>query len=593
MTRLCWIPCFIWIGSAYGNILDIVPAHFPALLEEEQSHYGTVDVIIPMPDQGGSLINDVYLITTSLGADLVLKVENTNWARRKTLNEVSSIRYVAENTEIPVPTVVKYHNQIGSSPLGVEYILMTRIKGKAFNLIIDEIYHNKNNYLKILNDLADVIASLHSIQFDYMGNVENRGNELTVISPIEFPISVIDKPCPKFSDYAFAWLSYYVSEMKRLKRDNHPNQESFSRLIPRLENILKTNYFTTLDTPEDLFVYCHQDFVMKNILIDNGSVSGVLDWEWSGPALPEFEIQTGFDFLPTQEDRKLFEELMLKRGFPNFFRSPPLERQLFYELVGHLYSLISCYEWIEGKLEHSAKFLAQKLEQRAAKKTKNFEIDKFSNEKTKIIEELLIKLGCAKEPRSTLFGAPTQLEACLKPVALFGLSGVGKTTLAHDLVALAPDQFSILPITTSRPPREDDDINYMEFLSQKDFISALEDNFFALSWQQDENYYGYRRHYFENGKTHPIMTCSLSAIQLLKEQGAITVLITGDSAKGLEARGSNEVMRKRTELNAKNTDLYLNQPWFRENVDIEHNQIWGDPLHSVQNLYDSIHSILE
>jgi guanylate kinase len=453
-----------------------------------------------------------------------------------------------------------------------------RFANTLLNLVIDEIYSNKKTYLEILNDLADIIAKLHSNQFKYMGNIENKDNELTIVSPIEFPLSVISKPCDKFSDYAFAWLSYYMKEMKRLQCVNHPNQQYFSEFIPRLENILETKNFCILDDPRDLFVYCHQDFVMKNILIDNSHVSAVLDWEWSGPALPEFEIQTGFDFLYTEEDRKLFEDLMSERGFPHFFRPPPPKRELFYDLIGHLYALISCYEWIEGKLDHSAKFLAQKLEQRMAKKTENFNMDKFAEEKAKIIDQTL----------KTIESLQNKDEVSMKPIALFGLSGVGKTTLAHALVDLAPDQFSILPIITSRSPRSDDDPHYIEFLSQADFMYYIEQGLFSLWWHQDGNYYGYKHKHFKSTKTHPIMTCSLSAVRILKEFGAVNVLIKGDSIKGLESRGSSEVIKNRTLLNIKNTDAYLNQTWFKENIDIEHEQIWGDLPRSVQKLYDSI-----
>jgi hypothetical protein len=48
--------------------------------------------------------------------------------------------------------------------------------------------------------------------------------------------------------------------------------------------------------------------------------------------------------------------------------------------MGELYALISCYEWVEGKLEHSAKFLDQKLEQRRIRNSKNFDIRSYVNE---------------------------------------------------------------------------------------------------------------------------------------------------------------------------------------------------------------------
>lgn len=174
------------------------------------------------------------------------------------------------------------------------------------------------------------------------------------------------------------------------------------------------------------------------------------------------------------------------------------------------------------------------------------------------------------------------------PIALFGLSGVGKTTLAHELVNIAPDRFFIAHISTSRSPRKDDDARHIEFLSEMDFISSVAQGYFAMSWQQDGTYYGYKYPHLQRNQAHPILTCSLSAIQQVKEYGSITVLVTGDSNKGLQARGDREIFEKRAELNKKNSILYLNQTWFQECVDIEHNQTWGDVAFSVQSLYQSI-----
>ena len=134
----------------------------------------------------------------------------------------------------------------------------------------------------------------------------------------------------------------------------------------------------------------------------------------------------------------------------------------------------------------------------------------------------------------------------MTPIALFGLSGVGKTTLVHGLTSFDPQKFSIASITTSRTPRVDDDLRYIEFLSEIDFISSIRQRCFALFWEQDGNYYGYRHQYLKNTQTHPILTCSLSAIQKLKKYEAITVLVIGDSIKGLQSRGCKEVIKKRT-----------------------------------------------
>ena len=135
-------------------------------------------------------------------------------------------------------------------------------------------------------------------------------------------------------------------------------------------------------------------------------------------------------------------------------------------------------------------------------------MEKFVNDKTEIVEQILGNFEFSQESYEDILDMSLTSKTHMKPIAFFGLSGVGKTTLAHGLVDLAPDQFSLIPITTSRLPRDDDDLRYIEFLSQIDFISNREEGCFAMSWQQDGNYYGYRHKYLKNTQKSPIMTCS-------------------------------------------------------------------------------------
>ena len=110
---------------------------------------------------------------------------------------------------------------------------MNRMQERALNLLIEEIYADRPLYIQILNDLADVMAALHSCTFQQMGNFKQTEDAIQVISPIEFPLDVIQAPCEKFSVYAKAWLMYYTHEMKRLAKTDHPNRSHFAQLIPQ------------------------------------------------------------------------------------------------------------------------------------------------------------------------------------------------------------------------------------------------------------------------------------------------------------------------------------------------------------------------
>jgi len=396
MIRYFLLILFLFTSLLRADIQEDLQRHLPKILEQTTEVQGQFLKVEPFPDQGGSFINSVYLVTTTTGEELVLKLENPTWKDDKTLNEVVSIRYLDKHTSIPVPHIILFESDIESSPFATEYILMNRLKGNPLNHEIENLYQDKERYMELLSNLADVLAELKTIQFQEIGNFKDLG-EFTVEGIVDFPTYTCNESIGSFSQYAYHWLNYYYKEMKRLSTEGHPNKKYFDRYIPMIHEWLSSMDMTFLDQSDDVFVYSHQDFVMKNILVEGTDVSAVLDWEWSGSALPEFEPKTGLDFLFTDADRELFSGLLEERGIDNFFASPPENRQLFYRMIGDIYTLISCYEWVEGKLEHTAKFLDQKLEQRKVRSDKNFDMEAFVEGKVKDLDECILKFKKNKE----------------------------------------------------------------------------------------------------------------------------------------------------------------------------------------------------
>lgn len=309
----------------------------------------------------------------------MLKVENPNWKSEKTLNEVTALKYLSSNTSIPVPKIIAYENTIESSPLKYEYILMTHMRGVPLNHEFDRIYSNPLLYQLVLEQLADVLAQLKQQPFLAMGCIKET-TPLSLKCPIDFASLSYDTSCQSFSEYARRWLAYYIQEMKSLKKAGHQNSAYFERYISLAEQMICSPNWSRLDVLSEKFSFSHQDFVMKNILIEDATITAVLDWEWSGATVVEFEAKTGCDFLKSPQDFILFNTLLEQRGITDFFKPPSPIRQLFYKLMGELYTLISCYEWVEGKLEHSAKFLDQKLEQRRIRNTQNFDMKSYVEE---------------------------------------------------------------------------------------------------------------------------------------------------------------------------------------------------------------------
>lgn len=377
MLRLL-IFTFFYFSSLQSDFCREIIDDLKVIIHKVEAIEGELESVIPFPNQGGSFINQVYLVTTDKGEKLVLKVENPNWPKEKTLNEVTTLEYLDRHTSIPVPKVLAYENALNDSLIGYEYILMTCMKGNPLNHEFERIYANPELYRHVLEQLADILAELKNRPFFSLGSLKDS-NTRDLKCPIDFANLGYDTACKDFSEYAHRWLTYYLKEMRFLKDSGHRNAIYFEKYIPEVERLLLSN-LKLLNDSKEAFLFSHQDFVMKNILIENATITAVLDWEWSGTATPEFEYKTGCDFLKTHEDFTLFEAMLEKRGIPGFFDPPHATRQLFYRLMGELYTLISCFEWIEGKLEHSAKFLDQKLEQRRVRSAKDFDMQAYIKE---------------------------------------------------------------------------------------------------------------------------------------------------------------------------------------------------------------------
>lgn len=391
---------YVWIVSAFiliycntllADFCNEIAQDLKVILDNAEGVNGSFKSVEPLSGQGGSFINQVFLVTTDHNEKFVLKVENTNWKNEKTMNEVQTLKFIDRLTSIPVPKVVAYENVIHSSLIGYEYILMTLMPGIPLNFEFEKIYSDPGLYYDLLQQLANILAEIKKFKSPFIGSL-NSPDSFQLKDSMDFANLGYEGPCKDFAEYAHRWLSYYLQEMTTLVSTDHPNAHYFEKYIPKVEKLLHSTNLTRLNKPLEMFPFSHQDFVMKNILVEGTKVTAVLDWEWSGTAVSEFEAKTGCDFLKTRQDEALFNSMLEERGVYDFFESPHHTRQIFYQVMGDLYTLISCYEWVEGKLNHSAKFLSQKLEQRRIRHSKCFDMHSYVDQVSLSLDEFFDEL---------------------------------------------------------------------------------------------------------------------------------------------------------------------------------------------------------
>lgn len=314
---------------------------------------------------GASFINDVFMCTTRTGEQYVIKIANPNWPRVKTLNEVLSIKIVRQKTTIPTPNVLGYCLD-KENPIQHEFIIMDMMEGVPLSLVYDDI-KNTHNFEKILDNLADYISQLRKIPYEEIGNFtldEDRG--IRVMSPIEI-YSPSDLKAPmSFAEYYLRILSYYRRVISKSDFLNDVDKESLKKYIDNVIELLKTRRFS-----KESFVFSHQDFVMKNILVKGEKVVGIVDWEWAGPNIFEMESLSGFDFLEKKEHRAHFKARLKNLKCRIFLEKAHSLRQKIIEFSGLIYRIASFEEWIGKKpFLHTARLIKDKLFQRWVKGNK-------------------------------------------------------------------------------------------------------------------------------------------------------------------------------------------------------------------------------
>jgi hypothetical protein len=217
--------------------------------------------------------------------------------------EVSTMKYIREQSSVPVPKVVGYDNGVDNI-IGTPYIIMEDLQGRPAwstwfgtdslrwdELSKDPISEAKRQ--KFLKSLAGAMAELGRLQFTQAGVLfEETGDVSPATTAPKFPAISTSKEF---------WKHHMDQHFGDRMAGN--NFHRGAKLI--LEEISKLEPFATSRAPgeqTESFVLNHFNLNVQNILVDDdGNVTGITDWDSClivprciGPAsLPAF-LQPGY-----------------------------------------------------------------------------------------------------------------------------------------------------------------------------------------------------------------------------------------------------------------------------------------------------------
>ena len=208
--------------------------------------------------------NVAYLINLAENEEVILKIAPRPGSLIMTneknimFSEVHSMQMVAEKSNIPVAKILYYDNS--HEICDADYFFMEKLNGKSFSMLMseldDETIKNINfevgKYTKILNAIEGNV-------FGYYGYKEKQGKDWFEV----FKAMIID----------------IIEDGLRLKVDFKQDINLIYELLEQDREI-----FNEVITPK----FVHWDLWAGNVFVDNGKVSGLIDFErcmWADPLL--------------------------------------------------------------------------------------------------------------------------------------------------------------------------------------------------------------------------------------------------------------------------------------------------------------------
>lgn len=212
--------------------------------------------------------------------------------------EVLNIHFVQGNTSIPVPTVVDSWDE-GNT--GRTFILMRRILGESLSTAWPNLSAEEKD--GIVRQTAEYLQQLRQLQSQKMQALDGG----PIYSNFLIRSQASDVPHGPLGSDDELW-----AEMERALQ--HIPEPARLRLRSRMP-------------PAAPYTFTHADLTNVNIMVENGRLTGIIDWECSGyfPVWWEYVCTSIMD---SEEDRQWKE--LLRKHMPDYSAAREFWRDYWY-----------------------------------------------------------------------------------------------------------------------------------------------------------------------------------------------------------------------------------------------------------------------
>lgn len=246
------------------QISSIFSFHFPG------------EKIFSIKDKVESFVNPVFEVHLEDDKRYILKINNPHWPMKQR-RELNAMEIVREKTSIPIPLVIAFN--YSKTIIPYDYSIFEKVDGIDLRKLETKKQLHQNEYLSIIEELGYYVGLLHSINFDFFGDLLGSKREIN-FQPNEKSNYFWGK---KFSDWKSCFKAICFDNLNWV--DSKSFEKHRLKIIPKIDELAEK-----ISLPSEA-CFIHSDIQPSNILVKDGKITSILDFEWAYAGSPSFEYE--------------------------------------------------------------------------------------------------------------------------------------------------------------------------------------------------------------------------------------------------------------------------------------------------------------
>ena len=215
---------------------------------------------------------------------------------------------------------------------------MEFIQGKQLSEIYNKI--SEKEKLRYLEQIANYIVEMKQFKFDKIGCFQEN-------MKIGIDVKIGEGPFDNFKDFAQTSVELRTGWMKDV-------EARFQKYIPKFKEFNKK--IVGKCNLQTEFVFTYNDLVTRNIIVKNGKVKALIDFEWAGsfPYFDDIISLVDFKLDKFEKGKELFYNI-LKKG--NVKTDLPEEIKDIYEILTMIIRLTAYKNWFVDKETEAEEYI--------------------------------------------------------------------------------------------------------------------------------------------------------------------------------------------------------------------------------------------